>query len=183
MKKFILSILLMVLGIQLNAQNYSYFENDLRFYKNKTRVTFTHYGEFEINEKFGIADYVFVTSDWGEFTIGPYWKFNKRGLVAVLPGIETLSKFRIGFYGYYKFENNFTVSAFYEKGVIDYFDYQLRKDHEKWFYILRARQDYGIGIPVGYKFQNFHFMYATYYNFEKIGEHKFLPTFSLNLEF
>lgn len=180
--RHIVIILLTFWVFNVNAQNVSLFENDVRFYKENVRTTFTHYGEFEITEKFGIADYVFVTNDWAEFTIGPYLKIGD-GLIAVLPGLETNNKFRIGFYGYYVFNKLTTVSAFYEKGVVDYFDFQIRNDHKRLTYMFRLRQDYGLGIPIGYKLGNVQVMYTTYYNVEKIGKHTWLPTLSLNLTF
>jgi len=113
-RKFPLFLVLLFWALLVNAQNYSLFENDFRVYKDNIRTTLTHYGEFEITDKFGVADYIFVTNDWGEFTIGPYYKF-KNGLITVLPGIETFNKFRIGFYGYITLNDVTTISAFYEK--------------------------------------------------------------------
>lgn len=181
-KKIIALVSLFWVVTGVTAQNYSFFENDVRLYKGFTRTTLTHYGEFELSSKFGIADYVFVTNDWGEFTIGPYFKPNSKFLIAVLPGIETLNKFRIGFYSYYKLTSLTTISAFYEYGVVDYFDFQIRNDHKHLTYMLRLRQDYGLGIPIGLKYSNFQLFYTTYYNIEQICVHKWLPTISLNIE-
>lgn len=151
------------------------FENDVRFYDNKAKVTLTHYSEYQITEKFGIADYVFVTDNWGELTVGPYYKPTKNSLITVLPGIETDGNFRVGFYGYYMFDT-YTISAFYEKGNVDYWDFQMRRDWNNITVMLRNRQDYGIGIPIGYRFDIVQVMYTTYINKGYV-----IPTFSLNL--
>lgn len=165
-------ILVWVVGLS-TAQ--TLFENDVRFYENKSKVTLTHYSEYPINEKFGIADYVFVTDDWGELTVGPYYKPTKNSLITVLPGIESTGNFRIGFYGYLMFDT-YTVSAFYEKGLIDYWDFQIRKDWNNITVMLRNRQDYGVGVPIGYKFGVAQFMYTTYLNKGEV-----VPTISFNL--
>ena len=164
------------------AQNSSFFENDIRFYNNFNRITLTHYGEHSLSERFGIADYVFVTNDWGELTVGPYFKINSNFLVAVLPGIETTNNFRLGFYSYYKLNKLTTISAFYEWGLVDYFDFQIRNDHKVLTYMLRLRQDYGLGIPIGVKINKFQLFYTNFYNIEQIGNHKWLSTISFNIQ-
>lgn len=154
------------------------FENDIRFYS-KPKVTLTHYSEYAITEKFGIADYVFVTDDWGEFTVGPYYKFTPNSLVTVLPGLETDGKFRIGFYGYVTFKD-YTLSAFYKIGIVDYWDYQFRKHINGFTIMIRARQGYGFGVPMGFRYKQLEFMYTTYVNIED-NKQKLLPTLSFNL--
>ncbi len=175
-------VLVFFCALQVNAQNYSLFENDVRIYPDKVRTTLTHYGEFAITDKFGIADYVFVTNDWGELTVGPYYRTDKF-FVTVLPGLETLNKFRIGFYSYYKLFSVTTVSAFYEKGVVDYYDFQVRNDYKHWTFMMRYRQDYGLGVPIGYKLNHFQLFYTTFYDVDNNFDGDWLPTVSLNFEF
>jgi hypothetical protein len=49
--------------------------------------------------------------------------------------------------------------------------------------MLRYRQDYGLGIPIGYKYKSFQLFYTTFYDVDGNFDGKWLPTLSLNFEF
>jgi len=205
MKKMYLLGLLLALSLSLSAQNYSFFENDVRLINGNETVNLTHFGEFSLTNHFGITDYVSVDNSRlngseGELLLGLYYKPNDKFTFSLLVGQETLTKnIRFGGLAYYKNGDKLLISGFYQRNkspfegksnANEWYDLQIKLallSHDKTSLYVGSRYEkgYGLGLPVGLRHSigsnNLYVVYTTYYNFEGPKD-LFVPTFGLNFE-
>jgi hypothetical protein len=106
MKKIVTLVLLLV-SITFNAQNYSFFENDVRLINSEDQdvigneiVTLTHFGFFPISEKFGFTDYASVEGNdqytYGQVLLGGYYNITDQLSVYLMAGKESVGGVLIG---------------------------------------------------------------------------------------
>lgn len=189
MKKIILGIVLM-LSVTLSAQNYSFFENDIRFNKNLQTVTLTHFGEFAITENFGFTDYAMVQNSqdtthpkygsYAEVLLGVYCKAIPNVTTSLYIGKESYTNSaRIGAFASYIPSDKLLSYAFYQRNLNnsvhnEFWDVRLRfapySTDENSIYIgARYMTTYGLGMPIGYRRSitptfNAYLAYTTYYD-------------------
>jgi hypothetical protein len=121
MKK-ILSILILFSSF-ISAQNYSYFDNDVRFLDSENGnpiVTLTHFGFFPINNKFGFTDYASIegndTYQYGQVLLGGYYNITDKLSVYLLGGRESISnELRIGYMAYFTTGDQLRTYVFYQR--------------------------------------------------------------------
>jgi len=205
-KQIILGLFL-ILTVSLNAQNYSFFENDVRYDEHSTTVTLTHFGEFGITQNFGFSDYVSVENNqlgvsYGQVLLGVNYKAIENVTFSIFAGKETLTNsHRMAAYTSYLNGDKLFVYAFYQKNPNETYDsefYDLRLRYATYsgnnnsVYVgVRYMRYYGVGLPIGLRQTindncNLYVSYTTYYNAE-VGQNykdssRWTPTFSLNLE-
>tara|TARA_R110000851_G_scaffold47424_1_gene115095 strand:- start:53381 stop:54031 length:651 start_codon:yes stop_codon:yes gene_type:complete len=127
MRNLILGCLALFMTVAVSAQNYSYFDNDVRFYdEGEAVVTLTHFGVFPITEKFGVADYASIEGNneysYGQVLIGGYYQITPELSVYLLAGKEggqnlglTNGKVKFGGMLYYTTGDKIRAYAFYTR--------------------------------------------------------------------
>lgn len=173
-------------------------ENDVRMIGNTGVVALSHYGERDLSKRWGFTDYVMATQQWSEFLVGVYFRPSEKSLVALYSGIETSKSPRIAAYAYWNASDRIYLSGMYDKGLngsSDCYDaiFRIRLidgNSISIFSAARLRQGYGWGIPLIMKFNDAlgegfsaYVSFTQYYNTMEYSEPKWIPAFSLNLEF
>lgn len=205
MKNKLILGLLTLFTIALSAQNYTYFENDMRFIDGETSTSVSHFGEFPITEKFGITDYFQIETgyagEYGQGLIGLYYKLDNNLSIALFGGLESISKdIRYAFLIYYN-NDRWGISAFYQRNQnpfdkaskeTEWYDFQGRyelisKEKNSLYVGARYMKFYGLGVPIGVrqslsKNLNVYIFYTTYYDIDKLFDNSWIPTVSLNME-
>jgi len=121
MRNLILGLMTLFMTVAVSAQNYSYFDTDVRFYdEGESVVTLTHFGFFPITEKFGFTDYASVEGNneygYGQVLLGGYYNVTDELSVYLLAGKESISNdVRFGGMVYYTTGDKFRTYAFYQR--------------------------------------------------------------------
>jgi len=121
MKNLILGVFALLMTVAVSAQNYSYFDNDVRFYnEGDAVVTLTHFGVFPITEKFGFTDYASIEGNdmysYGQVLLGGYYQITDDLSVYVMAGKESVSNdLRLGYMLYYSTGDKIRTYAFYQR--------------------------------------------------------------------
>lgn len=210
MKKIILGFLALFLSVGMYAQNYSYFDNDVRFYNDGTNpvVTLSHFGAFPITEKFGFTDYAVIEGSAdvnrvGLVLLGGYYNVTKELSVYLMAGKESLSTdVRFGGILYYTTGDKFRAYASYQRNQLgftsktkdsEWYDIQARfaivsKEKNSFYAGGRYMKYYGIGVPLSVrqsmsKNSNLILGYTTYYDIDNSYGGDWLPTVTLAFEF
>jgi len=124
MRNLILGFFALFITVAVSAQNYSYFDNDVRFYDDKEMlgdpvVTLTHFGQFQITESFGFTDYASIEGNdaysYGQVLLGGYYNFGNF-TAYVMAGKESISNdVRFGYMLYYTTGDDFRAYGFYQR--------------------------------------------------------------------
>jgi hypothetical protein len=211
--KILLGLFVAMFTMSMSAQNYSFFEKDVRFTDNSEVVTLTHFGEFQITENFGFTDYAQVQNSddianayygaYGQVLLGVYCKAIPNVTTSVYIGKETASNdTRMAGYVNYMTGDKLMAYAFYQRNIDESYDsefwdvrvrYAPFSSEKNSIYIgARYMTCYGIGMPIGYRHSmsekaNVYFSYTTYYDctvgVDDTDSARWIPTVSLNFEF
>jgi hypothetical protein len=176
MKKIVTLVLLLV-SITFNAQNYSFFENDVRLINSEDQdvigneiVTLTHFGFFPISEKFGFTDYASVEGNdqytYGQVLLGGYYNITDQLSVYLMAGKESVGgvlsqDVRFGYMAYFTTGDKIRTYAFYQRNGNPFssdtrdthwydiiFRYAIASEETHSFYIAaRYMRGYGVGLP------------------------------------
>jgi len=194
--------------IAVSAQNYSYFDNDVRFIDDGNPITtLTHFGVFPITEKFGFTDYASVEGNndfsYGQVLLGGYYNITNELSVYLLAGKESISN-QARFAGvlYYTTGDKIRAYAFYQRNenplsgdTIDseWFDFMARfallSEEKNSLYIGgRYMKYYGIGVPISFRqalspSSNVYLGYTQYYDIDNDYDSSWTPTLTLAVEF
>ena len=121
MRNLILGFLALFITVAVSAQNYSYFDNDVRFYNEGDAVVkLTHFGAFSITEKFGFADFASIEGNnvysYGQVLLGGYYNITDALSVYLLAGKESISNdVRFGARLSYTNGDKLNAYAFYQR--------------------------------------------------------------------
>lgn len=203
MRNKILLGLLALFTMSMSAQNYSYFENDVRFYEGDNVVTLTHFGQYNIGEKWGFTDYATIEGNdeytYGQLLIGGFYQLTNTFSVYVMAGKETGSNdIRMAYMGYYTTGDKLMAYAFYHKNIDESYDsewydlnvrYALVSKEKSSFYVgARYMRFYGVGVPITYRqsvssSDSIFISYTHFYNNElPDGVSEWTPTLSINIQ-
>jgi hypothetical protein len=213
MRNLILGCLTLFMTVAVSAQNYSYFDNDVRFYDDKETlgdpvVTLTHFGVFPITEKFGVADYASIegndTYSYGQVLIGGYYQITPELSVYVLAGKESTSnEVKFGGMLYYTTGDKFRTYAFYTRNGdpfandtkdSEWYDFMARyalvsKEKNSVYVGARFMKMYGLGPTVSVrqamsKTSNAYLGFTMYNDVsDDYSDGDWTPTLTLAIEF
>jgi hypothetical protein len=208
--KFMLILLGLFMTTAVTAQNYSYFDNDVRFPKDEAAVTtLTHFGVYQINENFGFTNYASIEYSltdggygYGQVLLGGYVNINDKLSFYLLAGKESISNdARFASVLYYTTGDAFRAYAFYQRNGLskdvvsnEWYDLSVRqaivsKEKNSFYLGVRYMKYYGIGVPVSVRQaissnDNIYLGFTAYYDIDdNIGGNKWLPTATLAFEF
>lgn len=186
---------LLMLTMAVSAQNYSFFENDVRFTDVET-VSFTHFGEFAITENFGFTDYASTQNSkdmnhakygsYSQLLLGVYCKAIPNVTTSVFMGKESISNdIRMAGFVSYIPSDKILAYAFYQRNLnqsysgSEFYDIKFRYapfSTEKSSVYIGARYmtTYGLGMPLAYRHSmtptsNVYVAYTTYYDCTVVG--------------
>jgi hypothetical protein len=212
MKKLLL-VLIITLSISVTSQNYSYFDNDVRFVEQESGnpiVTLTHFGFLPITDKFGFTDYASIegnnvnSNSYGQVLLGGYYNITDKLSVYFMAGKESISnEVRFGYMAYYTTGDKFRTYAFYQRNKnpfssdtkgSEWYDIMLRvavssKEKNSFYVGGRYMRNYGLGVPISVRqklndYGNVYLGYTTFYDIDNVYSNSdWLPTLTLALEF
>lgn len=210
MKKLILKVILLI-SLNITGQNYSYFENDVRFINKEDGApikTLTHFGFFPITEKFGFTDYASIEGNneyqYGQVLLGGYYNITNKLSMYLLAGKESISnQIRFGYMIYFTTGDKIRMYAFYQRNQnpfadktkdSQWYDIMLRfaissKENRSFYMGGRYMRFYGIGSPISFRKKittenNIYISYTTFYDINNdFYGGNWIPTLTLALEF
>jgi hypothetical protein len=208
-KLFLGLFLALFMTVAISAQNYSYFDNDVRFYdESEAVVTLTHFGFFPITDKFGFADYASLEGNdeygYGQVLLGGYYNVTDKLSVYLMAGKESISNdVRFGGMLYYTTGDKFRTYAFYQRNEnvfssdtkwSEWYDIMARfafvsKEKNSLYVGGRYMKYYGAGptVSVRQAFNSTSNLYlgVTAYNDvdNDYGGNDWIPTLTLAVEF
>lgn len=208
MKRLFIGLIALIMTTAVSAQNYSYFDNDVRFTNDGNPiVTLTHFGVFPITEKFGFTDYASVEGDnlygYGQVLLGGYYNITDNLSVYLLAGKESISN-QARFAGvlYYTTGDAVRAYAFYQRNEnpfsgdtinSEWYDFMLRlamtsKEKNSSYIGARYIKYYGLGVPISFRqslspTSNLYIGYTHYYDVDDNYSGDWTPTLTLAIEF
>lgn len=178
MKKLLVLSIIMISSL-VNAQNYSFFENNIRLINSEDKkelgteiATLTHFGFFPITERFGFTDYASIEANnkyqYGQVLLGGYYSITENLSIYLMGGLESVSRQpRFGYMLYYTTGDKIRTYAFYQRNknpftsqtkASEWYDIFFRyaiisKDSNSLYLAARYMRGYGLGVPVIFRFK------------------------------